>query len=42
MNIDNTFSDGKGEIRERNQTNFALAVEALTYQSPVTRAALKR
>lgn len=40
--IDNTISQGKGEFRERNVTAFANAVEALTYQSPVTRAALKR
>jgi len=39
---DNTAADGKGEFRERNETKFANAVEALTYQSPVTRAALKR
>jgi hypothetical protein len=40
--IDNTSSDGKGEIKERNESRFASAVEALTYQSPVTRAALKK
>eukprot|EP01035_Chromulina_nebulosa_P018217 gene18217-23883_t len=39
---DNTVSQGKGEFREKDTEKFASAVEALTYQSPVTRAALKR
>lgn len=39
---DNTVSQGKGEIKVRNESSFAQAVEALTYQSPVTRAAIRR
>jgi hypothetical protein len=33
---------GKGKITERNETTFAQAIEALTYQAPVTRAAMRK
>lgn len=30
---------GKGKIKERDASAFAVVIEALTYQAPVTRAA---
>ena len=37
--IDHTTNQGKGSIKERNESAFAVAIDALTYQSPVTRGA---
>ncbi len=39
---DDTTSQGKGKIKESKDENFAKAIEALTYQAPVTRAAVKK
>jgi len=36
--VDNTANNGKGTIRERNESAFALAIDALTYTSPVSRS----
>lgn len=35
--VDNTSANGKGQIKERNATEFAASIEALTYQAPITR-----
>ncbi len=35
--IDDTTSQGKGKIREGDESKFAAAIEALTYQPPITR-----
>ena len=37
--VDHTTNQGKGSIKERNESAFAVAIDALTYQSPVTRGA---
>jgi len=39
---DDTVSMGKGKIKESDSSAFAVAIEALTYQSPVTRAAIRK
>lgn len=39
---DETKSQGKGELTEKNEEAFAKAVEALTYVSPVSRANLRK
>ena len=40
--VDDTKSVGKGETREKKEEEFARAIEALTYVSPVTRSNVKR
>jgi hypothetical protein len=40
LSEDDTTSQGKGKIRESSDSEFAKAIEALTYQAPVTRAAV--
>eukprot|EP01031_Cornospumella_fuschlensis_P029206 gene29206-35254_t len=39
---DNTSSMGKGKIREKDMSQFAVVVEALTYQPPLTRAPFRK
>jgi len=39
---DDTVSMGKDKIKESDSSAFAVAIEALTYQSPVTRAAIRK
>lgn len=39
---DGTVSMGKDKIKESDGSAFARAIEALTYQSPVTRAAIRK
>jgi hypothetical protein len=41
-NLDDTVSQGKGKVKEGNESSFALAIEALTYQAPITRAQIKK
>ncbi len=40
--VDNTASQGKGKVKEKDASAFAAVIEALTYQAPVTRAAMKK
>ncbi len=40
--VDDTISQGKGKIKEKDASAFAVAIEALTYQSPVTKAAIRK
>eukprot|EP01039_Chlorochromonas_danica_P005520 gene5520-6079_t len=39
---DGTSNQGKGKIKERDASAFAVVVEALTYQAPITRATTKK
>ena len=40
--IDDTTSMGKQTCREKDETSFEVAIEALTYLSPVTRDAIRK
>lgn len=39
---DDTTSMGKQTCREKDDSSFSVAIEALTYQSPVTRDAIRK
>ena len=39
---DDTTSMGKQTCREKDETSFEVAIEALTYLSPVTRDAIRK
>ena len=42
FHADDTTSMGKQTCREKDETSFSVAIEALTYQSPVTRDAIRK
>jgi len=39
---DDTTSMGKNQVKEKDETAFSVAIDALTYQSPVTRDAIRK
>ena len=40
--LDNTVNQGKGHLREKDDAAFASVIEALTYQPPVVRSAIRK
>ena len=40
--IDGVTNVQKGQIKEKKESQFAMAIDALTYQSPVTRSAIRK